>query len=471
MELKADFSFQPVPPIVTPLNFTLPATDSNLGPLQQLPGTWTGTGFNTIWRPNSTPGQDRFLELNLTTETLQIQEISGSIPNRGLLQPDIVMFGVTYLQQIKDTNTNAGLHIEPGIWATAPVTTDPAEVSTVIRMASIPHGTTILAQGTAISVPGPPVINPVDITPFVIGSGAKKIKFPETDLSTPTAFRSAPGDIAGITQAMVDNPNSVLSAAIAGQTISETIALVISTDPATPVVGGGLANTAFLQGLPDAGPNAQSALVSAIFWIETVEDPTNGSNILQLQYTQTVLLNFNGLSWPHVTVATLLRSRNPAQPTIGPGATGDAVRQLQRAIRRTPDPGIAVDGIFGPALETAVERFQTASGLAADGFVGPLTWAALPDGGPMPVLHLGSVGSVVTSLQTVLTNGAPAQWVTTPHAIDGNFGPDTQASVKAFQVWAGLKDDGIVGDTTWAASLHAANATLESQVGLKFVTS
>ena len=27
-----------------------------------------------------------------------------------------------------------------------------------------------------------------------------------------------------------------------------------------------------------------------------------------LQYTQTVLLNFNGLSWPHVSVATLRRA-------------------------------------------------------------------------------------------------------------------------------------------------------------------
>jgi hypothetical protein len=27
--------------------------------------------------------------------------------------------------------------------------------------------------------------------------------------------------------------------------------------------------------------------------------------LLQLQYTQRVLLNFNGLSWPHVSVATL----------------------------------------------------------------------------------------------------------------------------------------------------------------------
>jgi hypothetical protein len=30
----------------------------------------------------------------------------------------------------------------------------------------------------------------------------------------------------------------------------------------------------------------------------------------QIQYSQTVLLNFNGLSWPHVSVATLV----PASP-------------------------------------------------------------------------------------------------------------------------------------------------------------
>jgi len=45
--------------------------------------------------------------------------------------------------------------------------------------------------------------------------------------------------------------------------------------------------------------------MSAIFWIETVTPPDGEHEFLQLQYTQTVLLNFNGLSWPHVSVATL----------------------------------------------------------------------------------------------------------------------------------------------------------------------
>jgi hypothetical protein len=39
----------------------------------------------------------------------------------------------------------------------------------------------------------------------------------------------------------------------------------------------------------------------------------------------------------------------------------------------------------------------------------------------------------------------------------------------AFQVWGGVPSDGVVGDQTWAVSLHAASATLESAVGLQFV--
>lgn len=314
MDLKPDFAFRPLPDIKRPLRFSLQTkaavAAAPLGPLQDLPGTWTGQGFNMIWRPNSTPGQDHFLELNLTEEILEIEEIKGPIPNRGLLQPDISMFGVTYLQQIKDANNKAGLHIEPGIWASVPQTENPAEAPTVVRMASIPHGTIILAQGLAIDVAGPPQIQSVDITPFVIGT-AKKIPFPESNLATPSNFRSPPADIAGITQAMVDNPNSVLTAAIAGQTIKSTVVLDISSDPTTPVVGGGLANTAFLQGGPAAGPNAQAALVTAIFWIETVQG-RGGPDLLQLQYTQTVLLNFNGLSWPHVTVGTLKKTARVA---------------------------------------------------------------------------------------------------------------------------------------------------------------
>ncbi|HME06970.1 MAG TPA: peptidoglycan-binding protein [Bryobacteraceae bacterium] len=160
---------------------------------------------------------------------------------------------------------------------------------------------------------------------------------------------------------------------------------------------------------------------------------------------------------------------NSGQPTIGPGATGEVVRRLERALRRTPDEGIAVDGIFSAKVETAVKEFQQGAGLVVDGIVGPLTWNALPDGGPMPTLQEGASGDVVRSLQTVLTNGAPGEWGTTPQGIDGYFGPHTRASVEAFQSWGGVPVDGIVGDQTWSVSLHAASRTLETAVGLNFV--
>ena len=126
MELSPDFSFQPLPALAHEITQPFPQVASPLGPLAPLAGKWTGRGMNVIWRPNHTPpDRDRFLELNLTSDQIEFTEINGPIPNRGLLQPDINMFGLTYLNQISDANVGAGLHIEPGIWAAVPATTGP----------------------------------------------------------------------------------------------------------------------------------------------------------------------------------------------------------------------------------------------------------------------------------------------------------------------------------------------------------
>jgi hypothetical protein len=293
-----------------------PAVDP-YGPLAQLEGNWQGAGFNTIWRPHLlSSGQDRFLELNVTSETLAFTKIGGAIPNRGLLMPDINMFGLTYLQQIAEAEDNSGLHIEPGIWALVPETTDPDVPESVVRMGSIPHGTVILAQGEALAVSSGPQIEDNNIIPFAIGDppppnsdfATAAATFTELDLAEPTAFRFASP---GVTQDMVKNPNSVLTAAIEGQTITHTTVLTVSTKP-EPVPGGGTANTAFLAaGTDPPGGNANAVEVDAIFWIESVAGKNGGADFQQLQYTQLVQLDFNGLRWPHVTVATL-RKVEPA---------------------------------------------------------------------------------------------------------------------------------------------------------------
>jgi len=283
-----------------------------LGPIQNLVGTWRGTGFNQIWRPFHGT-QDRFLELNETIETLQIEEIPGDIPNRGLLQADINLAGLRYMQQIQDAKVlgpngkPAGIHVEPGLWINIPATTNPQDPTTIARMANIPHGTSLVAQGSAFpAINQAPTFAPASITPFTIAPPHSPINFPETNLGIATAFRTPQADIPNVTQAMVNNPNIVLANAIAGHDIVSTTTLKVSTtDLNPPSSGGGTSNIAFLQGAV-GGPNALSAQIDAIFWIESVKE-ANGSIRLQLQYSQTVLLNFNGLSWPHVSVATLLK--------------------------------------------------------------------------------------------------------------------------------------------------------------------
>ncbi len=53
------FAFEPVPAVATRSRTPSQTIDDPLGPLAALPGTWTGTGFNTIWRPALPVGRDR----------------------------------------------------------------------------------------------------------------------------------------------------------------------------------------------------------------------------------------------------------------------------------------------------------------------------------------------------------------------------------------------------------------------------
>lgn len=276
---------------------------TSLGPLAGLIGKWSGGGFNVIWRPSNRTGPDHFLEINRTQEDIEFIEIPGDIPNRGLLQGDISMRGLRYLQQTQDANSGQGIHIEPGLWAFVPATVNPAEPETVVRMASIPHGTSVMAQGVAIPITGTPPIEAVSIAPFSMAFPNQPMSFPETNLAQASTSRTSPDRLGGITQAMLDDPNSLLRDGLEGVSVTSATRLNVSSAP-VPVLGGGVSNTAFLNG-GSSGPNAQAVLVTASFWIEEIAGPSGEAATFQLQYSQTVMLNFAGLSWPHVSVATL----------------------------------------------------------------------------------------------------------------------------------------------------------------------
>lgn len=312
---------------------------TSLGLLAELAGTWHGKGFNLIARPDKDGNAPLFLELNQTSETLRFDPIATSIPNRGNSQDDIELFGLTYLQKISDSVTGGALHIEPGIWVNIPQTTAPAETPSVARMATIPHGNAVLAEGAAISVnpvgSGPTLgtfqIKPVNTAPFPQGgtmpAGGTQGGFPEYDLSNTTLGATnsrtpfgntpsipLPAAIDGVPmQTVVNDPTRLLQQALQGQFIEEMVVLEIATATtgAGPVTngGGGIENLPFLQ------TNANAALMFATFWIEKIRHPAH--HFMQVQYVQTVLLNFPLLpagkppvpfSWPHVSIATLRKT-------------------------------------------------------------------------------------------------------------------------------------------------------------------
>jgi GH25 family lysozyme M1 (1,4-beta-N-acetylmuramidase)/peptidoglycan hydrolase-like protein with peptidoglycan-binding domain len=61
-----------------------------------------------------------------------------------------------------------------------------------------------------------------------------------------------------------------------------------------------------------------------------------------------------------------------------------------------------------------------------------------------PMLAEGATGNSVTKLQILLYHAGQ-----NPGPVDGHFGPQTLASVKAFQLACGAACDGIVGPVTW----------------------
>jgi hypothetical protein len=391
-------------------------TALQLGALGSLVGSWTGTGFNAIWRPdNDQPPENsathRFLELNLTNDSFNFQVIPGVVPNRGFdTQADLNLYGLHYLQRVSDADpkpspsvcpagysqtAGQALHIEPGLFMRVPGSQATQNTNTIVRMASIPHGVTVLMQGPdpgTAPIPGPPRIpalvpftgypglqpfapfappspdlpgiNPPGVGIQPIAPDGSEHNVPEVNIAQDTLAPASQstGPYPASFQGFVDDPNSVLRDAIAGQDILGTITICLTTDTQSPNgmptfgVGSGIETVSNIPFLgvanPDpplpppanqpaaaatqAGtiPNAFVYSASATFWVEWVRIPYEGPPVipgpvrrlpaddplfliepfwpeqtfLQLQYSQLVILIFNNVLWPHVTVGTLTLS-------------------------------------------------------------------------------------------------------------------------------------------------------------------
>ena len=168
------------------------------------------------------------------------------------------------------------------------------------------------------------------------------------------------------------------------------------------------------------------------------------------------------------------------------GSRGPDVVQMQAMLNRIGQnypaiPRVTADGIFGQQTENAVRAFQRIFNLTEDGIVGRSSWyqmvrlyvgvtrlAELESEGQRfagiswqapASLQSGSSGQSVRQLQYMLN--VVSQFVNSipTVAVDGIFGGATQSAVRAFQRFAGLPVDGIVGPATW-------NALYERVVGI-----
>lgn len=134
----------------------------------------------------------------------------------------------------------------------------------------------------------------------------------------------------------------------------------------------------------------------------------------------------------------------PTYTTQQSGSTGPQVKAVQTLLNAQGYEAGAADGSFGPTTRSAVQVFQRARTLEADGTVGPKTWTALLSAGTTPALAKGASGEAVKRLQRALT----AALGTTVNA-DGSFGPATETAVRSYQTSRKLSVDGKVGPATW----------------------
>jgi hypothetical protein len=327
-----------------------------------LAGAWHGEGFNLVARPNFDDDANLFLALNLTRETLKFDPMLSPIQNRGSAQPSIELFGLTYQHQIVDATTGGGLHTEQGIWVTQPETTQPLLVPPkggllVTRLANIPHGASLLAQGIANQFAGPPTISPgpqpvsggnpafsafpsfnsTPLTPifpdspifaaknseFQSKSGGGFPQYTLTNFASAIRTRTPFGDIPAIplspniTQDLINDPIILLQ-----QTIQRQIAegyvfdgivfnfataspITFNTQPILSPTSHPSPATAVslpqcqggIQNTSFLQTNAEVALVYTTFWLEKLTHPDRPS-FVQLQYAQMVLLNFPAIAIP-----------------------------------------------------------------------------------------------------------------------------------------------------------------------------
>lgn len=152
------------------------------------------------------------------------------------------------------------------------------------------------------------------------------------------------------------------------------------------------------------------------------------------------------------TTGIVQSSATSSVVTLQMGNQNVAVAALQKQLIQQGYLSIAAPtGYFGPLTRTAVLAFQKAKGKSQTGMFTILTsnlsafFAAAAT--PFVSLYVGSTGSQVKSLQGFLIK----QGFLNISTSTTQFGPLTEAALRAFQKAKGLSQTGILDQATFAA--------------------
>lgn len=309
--------------------------DPNLGALSRLPGKWInakdgentgfeGRGWNMIALPFHDPnggGLDYRLLVNQYNEVLEFDEIDGPVPNRGIdrqqnIQLDQSIFALDYQQAIvqiavadfpitnADTHgpVGAAIHHEPGFFLA--IKDQRTEELDIARLATIPHGDSVLAMGQSSSINGKPAISAIDGRPI----GAT------TDLEHPylAPYNAFSGNNKFLGLFDVVAPHELLQAGIDAVDqrfgIKKTSVLHFDTKFST----GGIVNIPFVV------KQANATEMVATFWVMEL-DSNDDAPKWAISYAQVVMLEFfrrfdnepGLIKWPHVSINTLVLDGAP----------------------------------------------------------------------------------------------------------------------------------------------------------------
>lgn len=133
-------------------------------------------------------------------------------------------------------------------------------------------------------------------------------------------------------------------------------------------------------------------------------------------------------------------------PTLHAGSRDAVSVRAAQYLLRSRGYKVVIDGVFGAQTKAAVKKFQDtkrSKATSADGVLGEVEWSDL-----IISLRRGNKKKdAVRALQSLLRARGFSI------AIDGNFGNQTQATVRRFQQSRNLEVDGALGYSTWCALL------------------